>query len=195
MPNVLKEIAKCKHPNSRKTLALTKLIKKSSTRKKSKVVQYMKQNVIAEKVAWFRDNLLPDVSVYTAEQTEEIINKYLLRFDEELEQITIKHSVGERKNRQHASREDMINITKKRELEEFITCGIEIPDILNPKYLEVLRKWNGELRFLQNIKLRRVSKKYLQHQKSSKSTKCTNNNKPDTAPLSKKDKDTLMDVD
>lgn len=35
----------------------------------------MKQNVIAEKIAWFRDNLLPDVTVYAPEQVEELINK------------------------------------------------------------------------------------------------------------------------
>lgn len=48
---------------------------RTTTRKKSKVVQYMKQNVIAEKIAWFRDNLLPDVTVYAPEQVEELINK------------------------------------------------------------------------------------------------------------------------
>lgn len=68
----------------------------------------------------------PDTTVCTALQTEELILKYLARFDEELEQITIKHSVGSRKNRQHANREDIINMTKKREAEEFNTCGIGI---------------------------------------------------------------------
>lgn len=49
---------------------------------------------------------------------------YLGRFDEELDQIKMKHSVGQRKNRQHASREDIINMTIKREREEFDTCGL-----------------------------------------------------------------------
>ncbi|RLU25151.1 hypothetical protein DMN91_003243 [Ooceraea biroi] len=51
--------------------------------------------------------------------------KYIGRNDEELEQITLKHSIG-RRNRQHASREDIIRMTKKREQEEFNTCGIGI---------------------------------------------------------------------
>lgn len=50
--------------------------------------------------------------------------RYLARFNDELEQIRIKHSVGNRKNRQHASREDIINMTIQRETEEFNTCGI-----------------------------------------------------------------------
>lgn len=37
----------------------------------------------------------------------------------------------------------------------------EIPDILNKTHLEALRKWTGELRYLQNIPLVRYSKTYL----------------------------------
>lgn len=50
--------------------------------------------------------------------------RYLKRFDEELEHIQSKHSIGHRKNRQHASREDVIKLTKKHEEEEYKTCGI-----------------------------------------------------------------------
>lgn len=34
----------------------------------------------------------------------------------------------------------------------------EIPDLSCPKNLEYLRKWNGELRFIQNINLKRFRK-------------------------------------
>jgi translation machinery-associated protein 16 len=50
--------------------------------------------------------------------------RYLGRFDAELEQIKIKHSIGNRKNRQHANREDIINLTIKTEREEFNSCGL-----------------------------------------------------------------------
>lgn len=50
--------------------------------------------------------------------------RYLGRFDEELEQIQVKHTVGQRKSRQHASREDVIKMTKAREMNEFNTCGL-----------------------------------------------------------------------
>lgn len=42
-----------------------------------------------------------------------------------------------------------------------ISFCLELPDLLNPAQVEVLRKWNGELRFLTNFKLRRISKKLL----------------------------------
>jgi hypothetical protein len=38
----------------------------------------------------------------------------------------------------------------------------EIPDVTIPKQLEMLRNWNGELRLLQNFKLKRFNRKELQ---------------------------------
>lgn len=50
----------------------------------------------------------------------------MARFDDELEQISLKQSIGKRKNtnRQHANREDIIKMTISRENEEFSTCGL-----------------------------------------------------------------------
>ena len=47
----------------------------------------------------------------------------------------------------------------------------EIPDVTVPKQLEMLRNWNGELRLLQNFKLKRFNHKSLQHLAS-----CSKNN-------------------
>lgn len=47
----------------------------------------------------------------------------------------------------------------------------EIPDVTIPKQLEMLRNWNGELRLLQNFKLKRFNRKSLQHLAS-----CSKNN-------------------
>ncbi|XP_069688769.1 translation machinery-associated protein 16 [Periplaneta americana] len=164
MPNSAKKELSKKiiHPRSRKALKLTKQIKKVSTREKVKLVHHVKQNMLGEKLLWFRDHLLPDVVKYTPELTLNIIQLYLGRFQEELEQISLKHAIGNRKNRQHANREDIIRLTLLREEEEFATCGLEIPDLMNAKQLEILRSWNGELRFLQNFKLKRFSRKNLQ---------------------------------
>lgn len=39
---------------------------------------------------------------------------------------------------------------------------LEIPDVMNSKQLQILRNWNGELRFLQNFALKRISLPKLQ---------------------------------
>lgn len=41
-----------------------------------------------------------------------------------MEQINIKRSIGSKRGRQHASREDALRMTKEREQEEYDTCGI-----------------------------------------------------------------------
>ncbi|XP_060527407.1 translation machinery-associated protein 16 homolog [Cylas formicarius] len=161
----LKQIEKCKHPNSRRTKALVKRLKKQTARDKSKLSGLLKQNLLGEKLLWFRDNL-PDKEVCSAGDIELAILQYLARFDAELEQIKIKHSIGQRRNRQHASREDIINMTIKNEREEFKTCGIELPDLLSSLQFRMLKEWTGELRFLQNFKLRRFNMNNLKDWKN-----------------------------
>lgn len=161
MPKVKNNIEKLKHPNSRKTNSLVKKMKRNERKEQNKLGTHIKQNLVGEKILWFKERIPEDCSVLTKEQTLELIETYLSRFDEELEQISLKNSIGQRKNRQHASREDIINITKKREQDEFETCGIEMPDLMNLEQMEVLKGWNGELRFIQHFKLKRFARKHL----------------------------------
>lgn len=61
--------------------------------------------------------------------------RYLGRFDEELIQIKLKESIGQRKrNKQHANRENVINLTIKHEQEEYNICGIG--NIFRWKFIE-----------------------------------------------------------
>lgn len=161
MPKIKKNLDKLKHPNSRKTLTLAKKLNRNEKKDQTKLGTHIKQNLLGEKIIWFKERIPEDCAVLSKEQILELIETYLGRFDEELEQIALKNSIGQRKNRQHASREDIINITKKTELEEFDTCGLELPDFFNHQQMDVLRKWDGELRFLQHFKLRRFSRKQL----------------------------------
>ncbi|XP_015589508.1 translation machinery-associated protein 16 [Cephus cinctus] len=159
-----KELAKAKkvlHPNSRKSIAIIKKTHKISNREKAKLGCAIKQNVIGEKMLWMQEHMVPDVCPYTPQLTADLLELYMARHDKELEQISIKHSVGGRRHRQHASREDIIRMTKEREREEYNTCGIEIPDILNSTQCTMLRKWDGELRYLPNFEFRRFGKKHL----------------------------------
>lgn len=160
MPKI-KNIEKLKHPNSRKTISLARKMLKSEKKNNNKIGTHVKQNLIGEKILWFKERIPEGCIILDKEQALKLIEKYLSRFDDELEQIALKNSIGQRKNRQHASREDIINITKKREMEEFETCGLEMPDLMDPQQMEVLRGWNGELRFLQHFKLKRIARKHL----------------------------------
>ncbi|XP_031846031.1 translation machinery-associated protein 16 [Nomia melanderi] len=178
---IKKEYLKAKkiaHPNSRKSIAITKRTKKIINRQKTKLGGLIKQNLLGEKMLWIQEHMVPDVCPYTPELTATLLETYIARNDEELEQINIKHSIGGRKNRQHASRQDVLRMTKEREQEEYNTCGIEIPDILNTTQCDMLRKWNGELKYLTNFKFRRFGKKHLNDilQKARKQQNIDKNN-------------------
>lgn len=97
---------------------------RQNSRQKSKHTSNIKLNLLGEKIKWFQDHVDLSVDLYTPYQIHEFIEQYLGRFDDELKQIKLKHSIGNRKNRQHASREDIIKMTMKRELEEYNSCGI-----------------------------------------------------------------------
>ncbi|XP_045465516.1 translation machinery-associated protein 16 homolog [Harmonia axyridis] len=157
----VKDISECKHPCSRKTRALQRQIKKTNVKEKKKLQGSIKNNLIGEKLLWFQEQIQQIETSLTPAVVEELILRYLNRFNEELEQIAIKHSIGNRKNRQHASREDIIKLTKNREEEEFKTCGLEIPDLLNTEQANLLRTWNGELRYLPNFKLKRYTQSFF----------------------------------
>ena len=75
----------------------------------------------------------------------------------------MKNSVGGQKGkrRQHAPRMDLIRHTMEREREEFEGCGLEMPDLLEEDNAKRFREWEGELRSVQNIKMRRITKKFL----------------------------------
>ncbi|KAB0800436.1 hypothetical protein PPYR_06176 [Photinus pyralis] len=161
MRNLSKELSKCKHPNSRKTKALSKKTRRIILRNESNQVQNLKRSVIANKIQWFLDRVDSSVTKCSAQQTEELIESYLSRFDEELEQIAIKDSIGNRKNRQHANRQDVIKMTIQREKEEYNTCGLEMPNIMEEADLAAFRLWDGDLIALQHLKLVRISKVML----------------------------------
>lgn len=162
MPKIKKNLDKLKHPNSRKTITLAKKLNRNEKKSGKKLGTHIKNNLIGEKIMWFKERIPENSEVLTKEQVLELIENYLARFDDEMDQIALKNSIGQRKNRQHASREDMINITKKNELTEFNGCGVELPDFLDRQQMEVLNKWDGELRFLQHFKLKRFARKHLE---------------------------------
>lgn len=113
---------------------------------------------------WFQAQLHPSKTTFTKTDACDIIERYLHRFDTELEQIELVNGIKGRQGRLHGAREAVIKQTIERERAQFEGVGFEIPDIINAKHLKAFREWTGDLKKLPNIKLRKVSKKGLQAQ-------------------------------
>uniref|UniRef100_A0A3P8RCF1 Translation machinery-associated protein 16 n=1 Tax=Astatotilapia calliptera TaxID=8154 RepID=A0A3P8RCF1_ASTCA len=121
--------------------------------------------ITGEKLLWFQSELDPAKATYTKKDACDIIERYLHRFDSELEQIELMNGIKGRQGRLHGAREAVIKQTIERERAQFEGVGFEIPDIINGKHLKTFREWTGDLKKLPNIKLRKVSNKSLESKK------------------------------
>ncbi|XP_057337320.1 translation machinery-associated protein 16 [Microplitis mediator] len=153
------------HPNSRKVTAIVKKSKKIEKREQSKQTGLMKQNLIREKMLWLKEHMKPQICPYTSELTGELLEKYIARHDEELKGIADKNKVRNKKNRSNASRKDILRMSKERDSDEYDGCGIEIPNILNSTQCEMLRKWDGDVRYLPNFVFRRFGRRHVEQYK------------------------------
>ncbi|XP_073698852.1 translation machinery-associated protein 16 [Garra rufa] len=150
---------KAVHPYSRKAAYLARAVSKQQRKEKLKGEKAQRLNLIGEKLSWFQSQLDPDKSEYTKHDACKIVERYLHRFDGELEQIELANSIKGRQGRQYASREAVIRQTIERETAVYEGNGFEIPDIINSKHLKVFREWTGDLKKLPNIKMTKVSAK------------------------------------
>lgn len=146
------------HPNSRKAQYIQGQLNRNKRVQKSKAETTLKQEQLQQKLLWFHSNLDTSKTTYTKHELAELTSRYLERFDEQLEQIAIVNSVGNRQSRQHMSRETAIHITKEKETLDFDTIGLEVPDLINGKSLEYFKTWTEEIKYHPNIKLRKCKR-------------------------------------
>ncbi|XP_053188402.1 translation machinery-associated protein 16 [Scomber japonicus] len=151
--------AKVVHPFSRKAAYLAREEIRLKKKERQKTDKATRLSGTGEKLLWFQGELDPEKTAYTKKDACDIIERYLRRFDSELEQIELMNGIKGRQGRLHGAREDVIKQTIERERAQYEGVGFEIPDIINTKNLKTFREWTGDLKKLPNIKLRKVSNK------------------------------------
>ena len=151
------------HPYSRKAKKVEQRVLHKQKLHHGRHIRSTKLDILAERLVWFHDHL-DDRKVYTECDVFDMLRHFQNRFDNELEQISIIHSVGGRKRgNQHASREAAIRFTLETEKNEFESVGIELPDLTSSSGLETFIGWNREMKYVQNLKLRRININYLEN--------------------------------
>ncbi|XP_054634444.1 translation machinery-associated protein 16 [Dunckerocampus dactyliophorus] len=154
-----KPAEKVVHPYSRKAAYLASEEIRLKKKERQKIEKAARLNTIGEKLLWFQAQLDPQKTSYTKKDACDIIERYLQRFDSELEQIELVNSIKGRQGRLHCARESTIKQNIERERAQYEGVGLEIPDFINTKHLKTFREWTGDLKKLPNIKLRKVSNK------------------------------------
>ena len=71
-----------------------------------------------------KENQFKTKETFTNQDVHSLLNIYFHRFDEEIEQIKTKNSIGKRTIGQHFSRGKAIEMTLQSEINEYETCGI-----------------------------------------------------------------------
>lgn len=153
------------HPNSRKAAYLAGQVNRNERVQMSKQASSLKLEVLAEKLLWFKERLEkldPEKKVLTKSDFGSLVHEYLQRFDSELEQIDIVRSVGKRQGNPHSSRENAVKLTIEREKRQIDEGSFEVPHVFNAKNLAFFRAWNGEIKYVKNIKLSKISSKDLE---------------------------------
>ncbi|KAM4595055.1 translation machinery-associated protein 16 [Fundulus diaphanus] len=156
-----KAAEKVVHPFSRKAAYLNREEIRLKRKEKMKSEKATRLSNTGEKLLWFQSQLDPNKTTYTKKDACEIVERYLHRFDSELEQIELVNGIKGRQGRLHGAREAAIKQTIERERAQFEGVGLEIPDVINTKHLKTFRDWTGDLKKLPNIKMRKISSKAL----------------------------------
>ena len=160
-PNPGEMKTKVLHPNSRKLKKVHKTgVHRSNVEFKNKA-GLQRMSSLAEKLIWIKENLpcfVEDDAPVTKEIIQQLILGMFARFDEELEQIQLKKSICKNRRSQHSNRENMIRQTLELEKSDYEGCGLEMPDLIDSENFKYFSNWSGELRFVQNIKLKRFKK-------------------------------------
>lgn len=171
MPKTQKnKTEKVVHPYSRKAMREERKILHKHRVEQGRHDRSSKLDVLAEKLRWFHDHLDDRVS-YTKADLVEMVEQFRHRFDEELDQIAIVHSVGVRKsNKQHAPRQAAIKFTMDMEKNEFESTGMEVPDLVNKDTLFNFRQWSGEMKYMQNFKMKKIGVRDVQKLEATQST-------------------------
>lgn len=145
------------HPYSRKAAYMARAAIKQDKKERQKSEKAQRLNLIREKLLWFQNQLDSETTEYSKQEACNIIERYLHRFNSELEQIELVNSIKGRQGRTHGAREAVIKQTMESERAQYEGNGFEIPDIMNTKHLKFFREWDGDLKKLPNIKMRKVS--------------------------------------
>ncbi|KAI9482677.1 MAG: translation machinery-associated protein 16 [Benjaminiella poitrasii] len=168
------------HPYSRKAHQISRVYQR-----REKLAQQEKKkqsNPKGERWLWFKEAFGEEKSVATKPELQQLIEIYLQRHDEEIEQLEQERNRGHRKPK--SSRQELLESIKESEKNEYAS-GMELPDMTNGKVLKLLREWNGDKNGMSRIATIRIHKpdEGKQQQPSTTPNKNQENDKKDMMEL------------
>lgn len=126
----------------------------------------IKSNLLGEKLSWFLGQIDEGRTELSPDEFIGLMDEFLHRFDEELEQIKIKQSISKNRSNQHFARENAIKMTVERETGEFNGGGMEFLNLCDPIKFKSLIDWDGNAINIQHLKMELISRGSLERLKA-----------------------------
>ncbi|KAJ1965205.1 translation machinery-associated protein 16 [Dipsacomyces acuminosporus] len=154
-----------------------------------------------QKIVWFRDNMDLDEqgeaiedekllkSAWSKAELGRLVDVYLRRNDEEIEEIKAKRRPGRPLN----AKDELVLQVNEVEVKEAKLAGIDVPDLTNGLVVKTLRKWDGDLNSITTIKLAKC-KPASEYEKAELEAKAAEGNKSKSKSKSKKQSLTAEDM-
>ncbi|KAJ3039546.1 hypothetical protein HDV00_012122 [Rhizophlyctis rosea] len=140
------------HPYSRKAVQARRALNRAETIEKKASGRNVERTRRVERTLWFKFAVPEDINVATPELVHDIIQQYIGRNDEEIAKLRATL----RKNRPRPARLDLLETLRAKDLQEYATSGIDMPNLTDAKNLNLLRSWEGDYNNMDNIKTVRV---------------------------------------
>ncbi|KAJ2957423.1 hypothetical protein NQZ79_g6844 [Umbelopsis isabellina] len=149
------------HPSSRKAFQLTRVVMRNDRLEQRARSKETVGNPKIDRYLWFKFALDDTLPCATTEELHSLIQMYLCRHDEELENLQALR----KGSRPKTSRQDILEALIKKEKDEYekgfvadatILCALELPDLQNPKNVKILRSWDGDKNSMARIKTKTV---------------------------------------
>ncbi|XP_065179215.1 translation machinery-associated protein 16-like [Sycon ciliatum] len=141
------------HPNSRKASQISRheAHRDRVQKNKSKAAKGMQQ--LRTVLEWFHERCTAES--YSQDDVCDLIEEYISRFDDELEEIRLASTLKGRQVRPHASREDALRMVREKELALLTTGGFDAPDLTDAKNLALFRAWDQKVDHIPTFKMRK----------------------------------------
>ncbi|KAJ3278217.1 hypothetical protein HK104_002552 [Borealophlyctis nickersoniae] len=140
------------HPYSRKATQARRALNRQATIGKKAAERNTERSRLVDRTVWFKYALAEDITCATMAQVHDIILSYISRNDDEIEKL--KSNL--RKGRPRPARLELLETLRGKDLQEYATGGIELPDLTDAKNLSLFRAWEGDYNALDKIKFVRV---------------------------------------
>ncbi|CAG8672621.1 10003_t:CDS:2, partial [Funneliformis caledonium] len=135
----------------RKAAQLQRITLRKDRLERDKARRISEAQPIVERLLWFRYALDDALPCATKAEVYDLIEMYIARNDDDISNLDSPKYVHKTKS----SKQFLLDALKLKEKREYME-GFEIPNLMDPKNVKILRQWDGDTNSMSRIKTIRI---------------------------------------